>query len=257
MRYGPAGAINSTVEDCAAWLRLLIADGMFAGRRIVSEKNLAVTRVARVGIDERSSYAMGWLLSATPNGRVIFHNGGTGLCGAHIGFLPDRNVGMVVLTNLDNKGLPDALALEFYDRVLGNPAQDRVQHALTAATAATKQDAKNYARPKSPAAAPPDDSILGGYSNEITGPATLAREAGMLVMRFARGTGHFELAPFDGPVFTLRVVAAGATPANTARDGSRYDLPGAFGSFEPGPDGRIGRFRLLAGAQSVDLAKAT
>lgn len=254
---GPAGAINSTVEDCAAWLRLLIADGMFAGRRIVSEKNLAVTRVARVGLEERISYAMGWLLSATPNGRVIFHNGGTGLCGAHIGFLPDKKIGMVVLTNLDNRGLADALALEFYDRVLGNPAQDRVQRALAAATKAIETEAKNYALPKSPAAAPADDSILGRYANEITGPATLARDDGRLVMRFAHGTGHLELRPFAGPVVTVRVAMAGsaAVPANAARVGSRYDLPGAFGSFEPGSDGRIGRFRLLVGAQSVDFAK--
>jgi len=42
--FGPAGDINSTLEDCARWLRLQIDDGVFDGRRLVSQKTLAVTR---------------------------------------------------------------------------------------------------------------------------------------------------------------------------------------------------------------------
>jgi CubicO group peptidase (beta-lactamase class C family) len=46
--FGGAGDINSTVEDMARWIRLLLANGTFEGRRIVSPENLAVTRTARV-----------------------------------------------------------------------------------------------------------------------------------------------------------------------------------------------------------------
>src|SRR5262249_11550989 len=47
--FAGAGAINSTVEDMASWLRLQLGDGSFAGKRIVSAESLAATRTARVG----------------------------------------------------------------------------------------------------------------------------------------------------------------------------------------------------------------
>src|SRR4029079_7013173 len=46
--YAGAGAINSTIEDMAHWLRLQLSDGSFEGKRVVSPENLAVTRMARV-----------------------------------------------------------------------------------------------------------------------------------------------------------------------------------------------------------------
>ena len=39
--FGGTGDINSTVEDMARWIRLLLASGTFEGRRIVSSENLA------------------------------------------------------------------------------------------------------------------------------------------------------------------------------------------------------------------------
>lgn len=42
--FGAAGAINSTIEDMALWVRLQLGDGSFEGERIVSSANLAVTR---------------------------------------------------------------------------------------------------------------------------------------------------------------------------------------------------------------------
>ena len=44
--FGGAGAINSTIEDLAPWVRLHLGDGMFDGKRIVSAENLAVTKTA-------------------------------------------------------------------------------------------------------------------------------------------------------------------------------------------------------------------
>jgi CubicO group peptidase (beta-lactamase class C family) len=50
--YAGAGAINSTLENMAKWLRLRLANGVLERRRLVSQENLAVTRAARVaGLD--------------------------------------------------------------------------------------------------------------------------------------------------------------------------------------------------------------
>jgi CubicO group peptidase (beta-lactamase class C family) len=78
--YAGTGAINSTVEDMALWLRL--QDGSFEGKRIVSPENLAVTRMARVAMSDKAAHATGWVIQATPNGNIVWHNGGTTSFGA-------------------------------------------------------------------------------------------------------------------------------------------------------------------------------
>ena len=104
--FGGAGKINSTVEDLARWVRLQLGNGTFEGSRIVSPENLAVTRSARVGVNDKAFYAMGWVVSLTPNGNVVWHNGGTYGFGAYIGMLLDQDVGVVILTNAHQCRLP-------------------------------------------------------------------------------------------------------------------------------------------------------
>jgi CubicO group peptidase (beta-lactamase class C family) len=93
---GPAGDINASVEDCTRWLRLQIGNGVFAGRRLISTDNLVATRTPKVAMSEAVTralgwetgetvtYAMGWIVNATPNGRIVWHNGGTAGFGALI-----------------------------------------------------------------------------------------------------------------------------------------------------------------------------
>ena len=88
--YAGAGAINSTIEDMARWVRLQLGNGSFEGKRIVSPENLAVTRMARVAINDKAAYAMGWVVQATPNGNIVWHNGGTPSFGAYVGLQLDR-----------------------------------------------------------------------------------------------------------------------------------------------------------------------
>ena len=125
-----AGDINSTVEDMAHWLRLQLGSGTFEGHTILSTANLAVTRTAKVGMTDRLSYALGWVVQQTPNGSIVWHNGGTSSFGAYVGMLLDRDVGIVVLSNESNVGLPDAIGQWTLDRILGNPEVDHVAHAL-------------------------------------------------------------------------------------------------------------------------------
>ena len=172
--FGAAGAINSTIEDLGPWVRLHLANGKFEGKEIVSAKNLAVTKTPRTGMNETLTYAMGWVIQSTPNGRIVWHNGGTTAYGAFIGMAPDKDVGVIVLTNETNVGLPDAIGEWTLDRLLGNPEVDHVAQRLKAANAAFAQDEKAGAPPAVRQTATVLAPLLGDYVNDSFGHAKVS-----------------------------------------------------------------------------------
>lgn len=208
--HGPAGGINSNVPDMAQWLRMQLGRGHFEDKVIVSEKNLDVTWTPRVGVTERVSYAVGWAVTATPNGRVIWHNGGTMGFGAHAGFLPDRGVGMIVLTNAENQGFPDALAQWVYDRLLGNDAVDNVALALEASRAKEIAELEKAA-PSAKAPAPQDLTALAGtYASPLLGDVTVGVSGDKLKLKLEDTEATLTLTPRDEDLFDARLDASGA-----------------------------------------------
>lgn len=241
-QLGPAGNLNSTLEDMARWLRLQIADGAFEGRQIVSKDNLLATRVAKVGMTPTVSYGEGWALTQTPRGRVVWHNGGTNGFGAHVGLLPDYGVGIVILTNLQNQGFPDALATTAYDLLLGNPATDHITAAFERAKAEVATDDVRYVRPAQPRPTPDLARLVGTYENEMMGPVHLEAKGEGAILTFADTGAKLALEPFDGAVFTVRLVGEGRFRAVAEMTG---DEPIGFMAFEPDADGALTRLSWL------------
>ena len=174
--FGAAGAINSTIEDMGKWVRLHLADGVFEGDRIVSEANLDVTKIPRVGMSDTFAYAMGWVVQSTPNGRIVWHNGGTTAYGAYVGIVPDKDVGVVVLSNETNVGFPDAIGEWTLDRLLGNPEVDHVAAKLAAAQAGEAAGAALFARPPSPAPPPPFAPLVGEFAHPALGTVSVGED---------------------------------------------------------------------------------
>ena len=68
--------------------------------------------------------------------------------------VPDKNIGVIVLTNETNVGLPDAIGRWILDRILGNPKVDHVADMLKAAETNFETAAKLFAKPASSTAIP-------------------------------------------------------------------------------------------------------
>jgi CubicO group peptidase (beta-lactamase class C family) len=241
---GPAGALNSTVPDMAKWLRLQLGRGQFEGKVVVSEANLDVTWTPRVAMNERTAYAVGWAVSATPRGRIIWHNGGTSGFGAHAGFLPDARTGIVILSNLDNGGMPDALAMWFYDRVLGNPGVDNLALAA-AATQARREEARKEAGGFVPGPLPAQAAMLAGrYASPILGEAnvTLFDGALRLVLEKTEAVVLLEPGKDDPFLFQARLSATGAYTAPAAMFGGE---PFTRLRFETDAAGKVTQLRWL------------
>ncbi|MDF2998750.1 MAG: hypothetical protein K0R27_4387 [Xanthobacteraceae bacterium] len=240
--YAGAGAINSTIEDMAHWLRLQLGNGSFDGKRIVSAENLAVTRMARVAFNDKMSYAMGWMILATPNGTIIWHNGGTPSFGAYVGLLLDRNIGIVVLTNEANNGLPDAIGYWALDRLLGNPEVDHVAQALKRAKAGAEQDAKAFARPVAPRPFPALAPLAGSFTNPAVGKTSVKQDGDGLAMEFSNGA-VLKLTPWNGEIFTATLAPNGQFDAMVQNLGPG---PTAFVQFQMDPTGALNILRLTA-----------
>ncbi len=243
---GPAGALNSNVPDMAKWLRLQLNRGHQGEKVIVSEDNLDVTWTPRVGMTERLSYAVGWVVMATPRGRVIWHNGGTSGFGAHAGFLPDGKTGIVVLTNTSNQGLPDALAQWFYDRVLGNPAVDNV--ALAAAKMRANREKERQEAVAFVTGPDPADpaSFAGSYASPILGDAVVSAVGGKLRLKLDRTEAELGLEPNrdDPNLFSARLLPSNGYEPVAAIIGNAP--MGLQFRFERDMAGRITQLRSVA-----------
>jgi CubicO group peptidase (beta-lactamase class C family) len=250
--FGPAGDINATLEDCVRWLRLQIGNGVFEGHRLVSDENLAVTRTPKVAINNTLTYAMGWLISDTPNGRAIWHNGGTAGFSAHIGFLPAKGIGVIVLSNEQNIGFPDSVGLWVYDKLLGNPETDYAARDLAGAKAAASKEEAMYKRPAAPRSPPDLAALAGDYISDPLGAATVAAEGDELILNLKKTGARLRLDPFDGAVFTVHLVAEGRFAPIVAMRG---DTPIGLAGFEADAEGRPTQLRWTNEGQSYRLKK--
>lgn len=239
--FGGAGNLNSTVEDMAQWLRLQLAHGSFGGRRLISAEALAATHTPKVAMSEMVSYAMGWVVKRNPNGTIVWHNGGTSAFGAFVGMAPDHDVGMVVLTNETNVGLPDAIGAWALERLLGNPDIDFVPLVLNHATKGFKKTESMFAKPANPRPFPPLSPLAGNFTNPAFGQVTIAVQDNALAMQLHATGARLLLQPWDGLVFTAGVQAEGRFAAVAEDLGPQ---PSAFAQFQIGDTGRLDRLRL-------------
>jgi CubicO group peptidase (beta-lactamase class C family) len=239
--FGGAGDINSNVEDVAQWLRLQLDNGSFGDVRIVSAANLDVTRTPRVAVNDKLLYAMGWIISMTPNGRVVWHNGGTGGFGAFVGFSPEKHVGVVILTNEGNNGLPDSIGMWIFDWILGNQPTDYVAAAFQRAKTKYEASEKVFAKPDHPRSFQPLTGLEGDFSNESFGKASLAKDGDSLVLTLKATGAQLALDPWDGDIFTLRILPKGPYAAVAASDGP---LPLGFAQFQTNEEGKLDLLRL-------------
>jgi CubicO group peptidase (beta-lactamase class C family) len=99
----PAGAAWSSVDDLLRYVQMELANGVLPdGSRYVSEQNLLERRRPQVALGSTGSYGMGLMVDHTWGVPVVHHGGD--LTGFHsdMMWLPEQQVGAVILTNADN-----------------------------------------------------------------------------------------------------------------------------------------------------------
>lgn len=169
----PTGGIYSCVADMARWLSFVLDD---ASRDIVKEtwKPVIPTgeespwpEVFSVG------YGMGWVVEPYRGQRILHHGGGIDGFGSHVAIVPERRIGLAVLTNLDGSSLPDVVMRTVLDRALGFEPIDWGERMYSREISVRESVTDAQSRPvESPKpAAHPDSEYSGRYEHPGYGTA--------------------------------------------------------------------------------------
>jgi len=196
----PAGAINSCTADLVHWLRLQLASGSYDGKQLVNPEIISETRKSQIMIpisgtakkinpfSHLSTYALGWRLRDY-RGRMLINHGG-GLDGMYsvLGFMPEENIGVVILTNLDNHSLQYALSYHVYDLLLNLDFQDWSKRYLNAAKEeATKKEKGKREKEKLEDTKPSHEisEYLGRYSSQLYGEVEIYKRNNEVKIRLS------------------------------------------------------------------------
>lgn len=98
----PAGAAWSTVNDVLKYVQMELDKGLLPdGSRYISEAALMQRREPQVALGNDGDYAMGLMVDRTYGVQVVDHGGDMLGFHSNMMWLPDSNVGAVILTNSD------------------------------------------------------------------------------------------------------------------------------------------------------------
>jgi CubicO group peptidase (beta-lactamase class C family) len=215
-----AGGLVSSAADMARWLEAHINEGMVDGRRVFPASAIAEThrRQATIRRDVRglaqNGYGFGWQIGTLGTDTILTHGGGFLGFSTHMSFMPQRRIGVVVMTNENGMGsaLAELAARAVYGRLTDGQgfAADSVARLRAEAAAARERVAADRARRAArPQTLPlPIDAYAGTYENQLYGRLVFSVVNGKLEARAGQAWSPVEV--YDGANNALRVELTGS-----------------------------------------------
>lgn len=181
----PAGAAWSSVNDMLKYVAMELSGGVLAnGERYINQQPLFERRKSKVDVGEDHYYGMGLMVDES-FGTPVVHHGGD-MIGFHsdMMWLPDHNVGAVVLTNGD----PGWLIRSGFRRKLLEVLFDGKPEADAALAANSKNYlssmAVEYELLSVPADAEQAAELAGSYRNVALGEIRVSHNSGVTTFDF-------------------------------------------------------------------------
>ncbi|UVW34160.1 serine hydrolase [SAR92 clade bacterium H455] len=137
----PAGSIVSSLNDLVTWMKVHTHGGTSNGVPFVTPSNLKQMHTPHMSIqtplkpehmfnNNLCAYGLGWFIEPYQGVTLLHHGGnvdGFSVTGA---FVPQEDLSIIVLTNINAKDLRDVLVYEALDRILGIEGKDWNQEFL-------------------------------------------------------------------------------------------------------------------------------
>jgi len=232
---GPAGNINSCVEEMAHWVLALLGKGVDGDPPLLSEAVLAQLRTPTMpmpaspikGPARNVGYGLGLVVEEYRGKRAVHHGGNIDGFASQVWLVPDEGLGVVVLTNLNATALRDALPYLIADVIDGVDGADHgaaLHESMTAMWSGMEQAKQAGARQTNglPAVRPLGDYV-GSYRHPGYGDVVVSGTDEGLTATYL-GLPPAALAHKHLEVFDLVVSVAG----DTQRYGGQFthDLTG-------------------------------
>ena len=192
----PCGSIGSSIKDLSHWVIAQLDSGKFEDEVVIPFQVLQRTREPE-SIQGRvrhpfnkghfNLYGLGWGMMDYEGTEIISHTGGVNGFVTSVTLLPEKNLGIVVLTNTDQNAFFEMLKWEIVDAYLGLPYRDYDGYIF-------QQAMKGKERSDSLVAAWRDSvlmniksdfnlsSLTGKYENEVYGYAEINQQENFLVL---------------------------------------------------------------------------
>jgi CubicO group peptidase (beta-lactamase class C family) len=230
-----AGGIVTSLNDLSRWLIANINNGKIDSKQVIPADVMQIVHTGYTDTTRNQppftgdgKYGLGWQIGKYKNENVIYHFGGYPGWACHISYMPDRKIGVAVVTNESTAGgrLVHQLAAFAYDRLLGTDSVESYAKQL--------QDlAQQYGRSKQQMIASvksrasrtsqltrPLTDYTGRYSNELLGNIDISVEQNSLAARMGylhvvstpfteKDTVRVEMIPGQGEVIKFEVNSDG------------------------------------------------
>ncbi|MEZ5401478.1 MAG: serine hydrolase [Bryobacteraceae bacterium] len=212
---GPAGAIQSNIEDMARYLMLHIHRGVVNGHRVLPAARFAEMETPRIPIPDSESaygdgmsYGMGLFIGQHRGRKAVWHTGTWGGYHSLLWWLPEEKFGVAILLNRAERAAPPVIALTLADRYLDAPALDRIaeRRQAEAEQLRKRREAAARARRRRRKATKPSRPIAefeGTYTDPGYGDARVSVEGEAITVRVAGasttyGHWHYDVFGTDG-----------------------------------------------------------
>ena len=257
----PAGGINSSADDMAKWMSVLLSRGQLPnGTRLFSEQTYRqlTTLVTPMNVPQVPpelaprqpnfvGYALGLIVTDYRGRKVLTHTGGLPGYVSMVFCVPDAGLGIAVLTNQESGEAFESIVYRIADHFLGAPAFD---WAASYRTVSDRQSAAMAAQEKKAAATRASSSspslalsaYAGTYADAWYGDIVIGMEKDKLAMRFTKTPALVgDLEHWQHDTFIVRW-----------RD--RELRADAYVTFALNPDGTIDQAKMRAVSPDTDFS---
>ncbi len=214
---GPAGSINSSAEEMSRYLLLHMNKGKAGEKQLVSSANIAQMHtpqmVAAGGAPQwpeqgYASYGMGLQVTAYRGNVLVNHGGAIDGFWAYLSFLPQKNLGVVALSNRGGQPLPMIVTYQIYDRLLGvepAPWSQRFKEQQDKSEAAEEEAKKKGYTPRAEGTqlSHKIEDYVGRYEHPGYGIATIQKGEVQAALKLTFNRLTSPLAHFHYDVFEI------------------------------------------------------
>jgi hypothetical protein len=244
---GGAGAVNSNAIDMCQWMRMLLNQGVFEGKPIISEKSLReIMRPQLVygspsgGVSSAFSniqtYSMGWSQRDLDGQMMLSHTGRLDGFSTSVTLLPKLKIGIVLLTNSESS-MPYAINAALVDVILGRkefPYFEFVKWLQGDSWAKGKRREEKFLEDhvKNTKPARKLEEYAGKYTDPVYGTVEIAFEKDKLRLKWQWLAGELSHLHFESFYWMQPIGHPGVTGLNTVT--FHFDNRGKIASMNLG-----------------------